>query len=179
MQYIYLFQQQYFNLKQAYTNVFTPICRSQMKSHLSTACVQATCERLRGNLRCSLTPSHTTKRVSFETLNNANLSLVTNIHFQLNTFKVIKHYFLNNGLSSLSTTITFWKRVTTIEICYVMRYDVYTFQEIWHILWSDANLLLSQTWVPEPNLVVSWRTTTVFGIIRHFIPSILSVWFHY
>ena len=109
MQYIYLFQQQYFNLKPAYTNVFTPICRSQMKSHLSTACVQATCARLRGNLRYSLTPSHTTKRVSFETLNNANLSLVTNIHFKLNTFKVIKHYFLNNGLSSLSATITFWK----------------------------------------------------------------------
>ena len=56
----------------------------------STACVQATCARLKGNLRYILTASHTTKHVSLETLDNANLSLVTNIHFKLNTFKVIK-----------------------------------------------------------------------------------------
>ena len=58
MQYISQFQQQYFNLKRAYNNVFTPIYRSKMNSHLSTTCVGATCARIGWNSRHILTPSH-------------------------------------------------------------------------------------------------------------------------
>ena len=72
-------------------------------SHISILLVlMHTYTRLKRKLGYILTPSHTTKRVLFETLNNANLSLITNIHFQLHTFKVTKHYFLANRIPVLT-----------------------------------------------------------------------------
>ena len=72
LQYIPQFQQQCFNLKCAYNNVFTPLYRSKMNSHLSTTCVGATCARMGWNSRHILTPSHITNTFPLKRKINKN-----------------------------------------------------------------------------------------------------------